>query len=66
MYGPQSTHQTGVEEEVRQLVAELELRGYDRRTAVSLLLDIADRSRSNPPKRRSLSPCAGSGSPFRV
>lgn len=39
-----------VQQSVREFVRELEQRGYDRETALKLLMDVADRQASLPPK----------------
>lgn len=39
-----------VQESVRDFVRALEARGYDREAAVKILLDLADRQASDPPK----------------
>jgi hypothetical protein len=39
-----------VQQSVREFVRELEQRGYDRETALKLLMDMADRQASLPPK----------------
>jgi hypothetical protein len=39
-----------VQESVRDFVRTLEARGYDREAAVKILLDLADRQASDPPK----------------
>lgn len=39
-----------VQQSVREFVRELEQRGYDRESALKLLMDVADRQASLPPK----------------
>lgn len=41
-----------VQQSVRDLVRDLELRGYDRESALKLLMDVVDRRAFLPPKGR--------------
>lgn len=39
-----------VQQSVRDLVRDLERRGYDRESALKLLMDMVDRQATHPPK----------------